>query len=1078
MLITLCYSVLTWMQSRQRTEIVNWIQECLVKEGGSIVFIRDRILLDSPRKGILPTLDSLLENSLVADACLAYGLSTENRSESFGSSFTGIFSSPSRNLNLSNSNVSVESNLSTPRKDYHNMETKQYDVESNSSVHIKSSLSPGGSIRQISELCYNNCNVRLRRLLWEEDRARAIVLLPQQNVELHEWTAFVDSDAEISNQVDVRKFYILFEAEPGQTHRVYYRKFTQFGRIVAWKCGTAELALILYSDMNQLIELMHIFRLGQIVLEGGWRVYRLTTINIEGTIGTLISRGELVKKSSLTPADLRRLSAGLYEAPHCNSECISCSTSATGTPKTVLTSDCQDVSKHGITTIDEEGVEECDFEPAPKLPNWYQRSPRKRSVTNICSTGKAAHVAPRRQSFCPSSLGAHPNKSGSLTSLLFCAKSLSLDEDFELAPRRNTASKGKPQPPANLKTVILPAMSAGSITPVAGDEENPHCLLSPETKTDKSFVARGMSSNSAYPWKRTTTSPKRIGKPPNILILCEDEAKRKEICVMLKTMLANDRYAVYDIRWDQLTLGGWSEQTALLVLAGKIPDKSYTSLLLQYLGDGGKLLSWCCENTPFGPETSTIDHEPVRKVIQYGPSYKVTQPLVISNRLWGATGDNQLPPGIQRILETSDSEGYSRPMTVSVYGKVKDTDETCIVQLDGGALGGKAILSQIHFEKCIEEDDSLALLSMLLSQNLGIDCTQIKAPEYTIGFLLGDHMKIVEFLTSNPSTVQQADLTVEFIPRGEKGSLPSHLRFPVRILECPLKFSTVEYYENLTTRELGRLVIYTDVITSTMNVISGHFLRHGLVAIAARQTSGRGRGNNVWLSPEGCACFSIQLSFDLDSAMGRRISLVQHIAGLAVILSVPNYAERGLRVKWPNDIYLNETKVGGVLVESLLQDKKLTVNIGMGINVFNEYPTISLNNASNGKARTEASYSTSFAKNTLSASQKDNPPLSIEKVIARTISELETLLDMVENGSVDKILNLYTQNWIHGPLNENEEANTVNVEMSEGNFSECRIINIDQFGFLRCETKSGHVFSVRPDGNSFDIANKLIAIKK
>lgn len=76
-----------------------------------------------------------------------------------------------------------------------------------------------------------------------------------------------------------------------------------------------------------------------------------------------------------------------------------------------------------------------------------------------------------------------------------------------------------------------------------------------------------------------------------------------------------------------------------------------------------------------------------------------------------------------------------------------------------------------------------------------------------------------------------------------------------------------------------------------MNVIHGHFLGHGLVVIGARQTSGRGRGKNVWLSPEGSACFSIQLSFDIDSAMGRRISLVQHIAGLAIVLSIRKQKE-------------------------------------------------------------------------------------------------------------------------------------------------------------------------------------------
>lgn len=191
MLITLCYSVLTWMQSRTRTEIVGWIQECLVKEKGSVVFIRDRILLASPRKGVSPTFDNLLEQSILSQSSSGYGLSSSvNRSESFGSSVGGDPSrsnSPSRNLSRSSSNVSGGSNYSTPKKEQPGTSMSQYDGEVHLSVmssNSKSSRSSSGtvqygSIRQISDLCYNHGTVRLRRLLWEEDRARAIVLMPQ-----------------------------------------------------------------------------------------------------------------------------------------------------------------------------------------------------------------------------------------------------------------------------------------------------------------------------------------------------------------------------------------------------------------------------------------------------------------------------------------------------------------------------------------------------------------------------------------------------------------------------------------------------------------------------------------------------------------------------------------------------------------------------------------------------------------------------------------------------------------------------------------------------------------------------------
>ena len=112
-------------------------------------------------------------------------------------------------------------------------------------------------------------------------------------------------------------------------------------------------------------------------------------VNIEGSIGTLISRGELAGKTSLTPADLRRLSAGLYESRSYNSDSTVASSSApasvTGTPKAfVSVTDSQDISKHDITTINEEALEDSELDlTVTKLPNWYERSPRKRSVANL-----------------------------------------------------------------------------------------------------------------------------------------------------------------------------------------------------------------------------------------------------------------------------------------------------------------------------------------------------------------------------------------------------------------------------------------------------------------------------------------------------------------------------------------------------------------------------------------------------------------------------------------------------------------------------------------------------------------------
>lgn len=148
--------------------------------------------------------------------------------------------------------------------------------------------------------------------------------------------------------------------------------------------------------------------------------------------------------------------------------------------------------------------------------------------------------------------------------------------------------------------------------------------------------------------------------------------------------------------------------------------------------------------------------------------------------------------------------------------------------------------------------------------------------------------------------------------------------------------------------------------------------------------------------------------------------------------------------------------MGGILVESVMEEKRFTVNVGVGLNVSNSYPTTSIN-ASVKKLGVDGKIL-----------------FTTESVVARTLTELERFLDFVADGKeLDKILSLYAENWVH---NSDEE---VSVEVSEGNYATCQIRSLDEFGFLRVsEVGSGNTFSVQPDGNSFDIANRLISMKE
>jgi len=115
----------------------------------------------------------------------------------------------------------------------------------------------------------------------------------------------------------------------------------------------------------------------------------------------------------------------------------------------------------------------------------------------------------------------------------------------------------------------------------------------------------------------------------------------------------------------------------------------------------------------------------------------------------------------------------------------------------------------------------------------------------------------------------------------------------------------------LHTRWLGKALRLLAEATSTIDVAKQWIAEgapHGAVVIAQRQTQGRGREGRVWASPVGGLWMSLIVHIDAEKA--GRLGM-----GLAVAAAEAVSAETGCEVglKWPNDLLLDERKVGGVL---------------------------------------------------------------------------------------------------------------------------------------------------------------------
>jgi len=110
----------------------------------------------------------------------------------------------------------------------------------------------------------------------------------------------------------------------------------------------------------------------------------------------------------------------------------------------------------------------------------------------------------------------------------------------------------------------------------------------------------------------------------------------------------------------------------------------------------------------------------------------------------------------------------------------------------------------------------------------------------------------------------------------------------------------------------------------------------GTVVTAREQTAGRGRQGRVWTAPEGKAL--------LYSAILRPLDERHLLLPLSVPLAVCAAAEElrpGVRcqVKWPNDIWLEERKLSGILLEAKPQESWAVIGIGLNLTIApREFP--------------------------------------------------------------------------------------------------------------------------------------------
>jgi BirA family transcriptional regulator, biotin operon repressor / biotin---[acetyl-CoA-carboxylase] ligase len=146
-------------------------------------------------------------------------------------------------------------------------------------------------------------------------------------------------------------------------------------------------------------------------------------------------------------------------------------------------------------------------------------------------------------------------------------------------------------------------------------------------------------------------------------------------------------------------------------------------------------------------------------------------------------------------------------------------------------------------------------------------------------------------------------------------------------------------YQSIERGEPGRIgwrIHYFEQLDSTQEAarqLAAEGAAEGTVVIAERQTAGRGRMGRAWHSPAGVNLYcTVILRPKVALAEVPRLSLV---AGVAAAEALERELPGIVSLKWPNDVWLNRRKAGGIIAEAVTDSREslLCVLLGIGLNV-------------------------------------------------------------------------------------------------------------------------------------------------
>lgn len=261
--------------------------------------------------------------------------------------------------------------------------------------------------------------------------------------------------------------------------------------------------------------------------------------------------------------------------------------------------------------------------------------------------------------------------------------------------------------------------------------------------------------------------------------------------------------------------------------------------------------------------------------------------------------------------------------------------------------------------------------------------------------------------------------------------------------------------QQLSTFWIGKTLLYCRETGSTQDILTRLFTgtAGGAVALSGWQTAGRGRRGAEWQCPAGSVALSIAVRIPRDSP--ERLNFLQYVAALAVadaVASEPSWQETCIRIKWPNDVFARNVKIGGVLCEATVRNGEFHVTVGVGVNVTNAKPTACLLQA------VEEAVGSVNAKGMR------------EVFTARYLTAFEKLFDEFSaRGFTGRILERYLRLWMH-------EGQVLKIGGREG--PSAVVHGLAPNGWVRVFRDDLQAFQdLAPDMTSLDVSQNVIKEK-